>query len=266
MRDDLKAKYGPWALIAGGSEGIGEMFARLLAAAGINLVLVARRAEPLQALAASLPVETRIVSVDLTSETMLETIGAQTVDLEIGLLIYNAGVDNHAADVLDRSLRSLRWSIDLTVVGQTLLAHHFGRRMRERRRGGIILVGSLLGYAGGGGMSVYAASKAYSHTLAKGLWHELRPYGVDVLGLVVSATRTPAYKKFGLPDEGLGGVIASEPELVAREGLEQLGREPLWVVSEAQSMAQHLSSLLPGEAVALVSGNAAAMRGEKGAR
>jgi len=262
VRDDLKANYGPWALIAGGSEGIGEMFARELAAAGINLVLLARRAEPLQKLAASLPVETRIVTVDLTSDTMLETIRAQTDDLEIGLLIYNAGVDNHAEDVLDRSMRSLRWSIDLTVIGQTLLAHHFGGRMRERRRGGIILVGSLLAYAGGGGMSVYAAAKAYCHTLAKGLWHELKPHGVDVLGLVVSATKTPAYLKFGLPEEGEGAIVASDPALVAREGLDHLGREPLWVVSEAQPMADHLASLPPAEAVALVSGTAATMRGE----
>lgn len=262
MRTDLKAKYGPWALIAGGSEGIGEMFARELAAAGINLVLVARRAEPLEALAATLPVETRIVTVDLTSEGMLDAIRDQTDDLEIGLLIYNAGVDNRATDMLDRSMRSLRWSIDLTVIGQTLLVHHFGGKMRERGRGGIILVGSLLAYAGGGGMSVYAAAKAYSHTLAKGLWHELKPHGVDVLGLVVSATKTPAYLKFGLPEDGEGAVVASEPALVAREGLEQLGREPLWVVSEAQPMAAHLSALPPAEAVALVSGTAATMRGE----
>ena len=261
MGETLKAKYGPWALIAGGSEGIGEMFARDLAAAGINLVLVARRAEPLQKLAADLPVEVRIVTVDLTSETMLDDIREQTDDIDVGLLIYNAGVDNRASDVLDRSMRSLRWSIDLSVIGQTVLAHHFGGKMRARGRGGIILVGSLLAYAGGGGMSVYAAAKAYSHTFAKGLWHELRPHGVDVLGLVVSATKTPAYQKFGLPDEGLDRIVASEPALVAREGLEHLGHEPLWVVSEAQPMADYITGLSAAEAVELVSGTAAEMRG-----
>jgi short-subunit dehydrogenase len=262
----MKEKYGPWALIAGGSEGIGEKFARYLAADGINLVLLARRAEPLEELARSVIAETgvevRIITADLTKPDMLDLVRAQTDDLEVGMLIYNAGVDNRASDFVDRSLRGLRWSIDLTVIGQTLLAHHFGALMRSRGRGGIILVGSLLDYAGGGGMSVYAAAKAYSHTLAKGLWYELKPHGVDVLGLVVSATKTPAYQKFGMPDKSADGrILASDPALVAREGLEHLGREPLWVVSEAQDMANLLLRLSPAEAVALVSNSAAAMQG-----
>lgn len=263
----MRGKYGPWALIAGGSEGIGEMFARDLAASGINLVLLARRREPLETLAQSIidahGVDVRIIATNLTAPQMLDDVRAQTDDVEVGLLIYNAGVDNQASDFLDRSQRSLRWSIDLTVIGQTLLAHHFGGLMRQRRRGGIILVGSLLAYAGGGGMSVYAAAKAYSHTFAKGLWHELRPHGVDVLGLVVSATKTPAYQKFGLPEEsGNELIVASDPALVAREGLEHLGIEPIWVVSEAQAMADHLASLPPAQAVELVSNSAAAMRSQ----
>ena len=261
----MKEKYGPWALIAGGSEGIGEHFARDLAALGINLILLARRAEPLQRLAekmiAEYGVKVRVITADLTAPTMLDDIRAQTDDLEVGMLIYNAGVDNRASDFIDRSARGLRWSIDLTVIGQTVLAHHFGGLMRGRGHGGIILVGSLLAYAGGGGMSVYAAAKSYSHTLAKGLWYELRPYGVDVLGLVVSATKTPAYLKFGLPeDTGNDMVKASDPALVAREGLEHLGKEPLWVVSEAQVMADYITSLSPADAVALVSSNAAELR------
>jgi NAD(P)-dependent dehydrogenase (short-subunit alcohol dehydrogenase family) len=105
----MKEKYGPWALIAGGSEGIGEKFARYLAADGINLVLLARRAGPLEELASSVIAETgvevRIITADLTKPDMLNLVRAQTDDLEVGMLIYNAGVDNRASDFVDRSLR-----------------------------------------------------------------------------------------------------------------------------------------------------------------
>lgn len=263
MSSTLQQKYGPWALVAGGSEGVGEHFARKLAAAGINLVLISRRLPPLQALAedivATTGVQVRTATLNLAKPEMLEEITRLTEGLEIGMLVYNAGTDNRAADFLDVTLERVQYSIRLSVIGQTLLCHHFGTAMRARGRGGIILVGSLLGFAGGGAMSVYAASKAYSHTLAKGLWHELRPYGVDVLGLVISATATPAYEKFGLASSH-GDIIASSPEKVAQEGLDQLAHGPIHVVSEAAETARNLLALSPGEAVELVSANAAAMR------
>jgi short-subunit dehydrogenase len=260
---DLR-KYGPWALIAGGSEGIGAEFARKLAIAGINLVLVARMEGPLQTLAAELTstgVQIRTATLNLAKPDMLPAIRQLTDDLDIGLLIYNAGTDNRAADFLDVPIDRVQYSIHLSITGQTLLCHHFGTRMRARGGGGIILVGSLLGYAGGGAMSVYAAAKAYSHTLAKGLWHELRPAGVDVLGLVVSATATPAYERMGLAASH-GAIIASRPEDVAQEGLEMLPHGPLHIVRAAQAFAAHLQSLPVQEAVELVTASAAAMRGE----
>jgi uncharacterized protein len=134
--------------------------------------------------------------------------------------------------------------------------------MLARGRGGIILVGSLLAYAGGGGMTAYAAAKAFSHTLAKGLWYEMRPHGVDVLGLVLSATKTPAAYRLGLKmDDPV--IIASEPDVVAQEGLDQLGKLPLWVVSDAVEFAAHLKSLSDAEAVDLVSRSAQEMHGVK---
>ena len=261
---NLKTRYGPWALIAGGSEGIGERLAHRLASAGINLLLVARRQEPLDAAAAALRgatgAEVRTLALDLTAADMVETIAAATDGLEIGMLIYNAGVDSRYGDVVDRSVGNLRRIIGLNVVGQTLLVHHFGGKMRDRGRGGIILMGSMLGMAGGGGMSAYAASKAYVHTLSKGLWWELKPHGVDVLGLIVGATRTPAYERMGLPVDS-NGLRASEPDLLADEALEQLGKVPVWVPSDQQALGRHIESLSPADAVAMVSGNAKAMQG-----
>jgi len=259
-------QYGPWALIAGGSEGIGASLARRFAAAGINLVLLARKPEPLQVLAeeirASHRVDVRVASLDLTAPDVLETVRSLTDDIDIGMLVYNAGTDSLAKDFLDRSLRDAQRPILLNVIGQTLLCHHFGGRMRERRRGGIILIGSLLAYSGGGKRTTYAAAKAYSHTFAKGLWHELRPYNVDVLGLVASATRTPSYERLGLPVDQ-NGIHASEPDLVADEGLAYLGKGPIWVVSEAAALAQHIYNLPPAEAVALVGASSADMIANK---
>jgi short-subunit dehydrogenase len=259
----LRDCFGPWALILGGSEGVGVSFARKLAADGINLVLVARKPEPLaetaEALKREFGVEVRTLGLDLTAADAVERVRALTDDLEVGMLIYNAGTDNVARDVLDRSLGGLERVIALNVLGQTRFVHHYGAAMRARGRGGIILVGSLLAYAGGGGMSVYAAAKSFSHTLAKGLWYEMKPHGVDVLGLVLSATKTPAAYRLGLKmDDPV--IVASEPDVVAQEGLDQLGKMPLWIVSDAAAFAAYIRSLSDAEAVELVSRSAREMQ------
>jgi short-subunit dehydrogenase len=260
----LKDRYGPWAVIAGGSEGVGVSFARKLAADGINLVLVARKPEPLaetaEAVRAEFGVVARTLGLDLTQPDAVEQVRRLTDDIEVGMLVYNAGTDNVARDMLDRSLAAAERVIALNVLGQTRFVHQYGPAMRARGRGGIILVGSLLAYAGGGGMTVYAAAKSFSHTLAKGLWCEMQPHGVDVLGLVLSATKTPAAYRLGLKmDDPV--IVASEPDVVAQEGLDQLGKAPLWIVSDAAGFAAHIKSLSDAEAVELVSRSAREMHG-----
>jgi uncharacterized protein len=88
MMSRMKDRYGPWAVVAGASEGIGAAFAEALAGHGINLVLVARRPEPLSALAAGLPVESVTVAADLAYG--VEPVIAATDGLEIGLVVCNA--------------------------------------------------------------------------------------------------------------------------------------------------------------------------------
>jgi short-subunit dehydrogenase len=255
-------QYGPWAVIAGGSEGVGVSFARKLAAEGINLVLLARKPGPLadtaRRIRAEFGVQVKTLPVDLAAPDALKTVQVVTDGLEVGMLIYNAGTDNIAADFHDRPVEAAQRVIALNVIGQTCFAHHFGGRMLARGRGGIILVGSLLAYAGGGGMTAYAASKSFSHTFAKGLWHEMRPHGVQVLGLVLSATRTPAALRLGVKMDD-PAIVASEPDVVAQEGLDHLGHEPLWIVSDAADFATHLRSLTDAQAVELVGASAAAM-------
>src|ERR1700733_10246247 len=91
----MRAKYGPWAVIAGASEGTGAEYARQLAALGIHCVLVARRAEPLRQLAAELTsqykVQIRVLSLDLSTPDAAQRMKASTADLEVGLYVSNAG-------------------------------------------------------------------------------------------------------------------------------------------------------------------------------
>ncbi len=237
------AQYGPWAVIAGGSEGVGAEFARMLAEAGVHLVLVARRAEPLEATAArcrELGVEVRTLALDLTQAESVHRIVEATADVEVGLLIYNAGANTHSEDFLDGDLDAFRSVIDLNITTQMALTQHFGRPMRERRRGGIILVGSLAGYMGSVRHSVYGGVKAFSRIFAESLWIELREYDVHVLELVLGVTRTPAMERVGL-DFDVPGMLVAEPADVAREGLAYLPHGPVRVAGGNATAAEKRS-------------------------
>ena len=225
------AKYGPWAVIAGGSEGVGAEFARLLAQAQVNLVLIARKPEPLEATAAAcrdLGVEVRTVAVDLTDSAAVGSVLAATDGLEVGLLVYNAGANTCSAEFLDADLTDFGRVLDLNVTTMMALVQHYGRGMRDRRRGGILLVGSMAGYLGSVRHTVYGGVKAFGRIFAEGLWLELRDYGVDVLELILGVTRTPAMERVGLNFD-VPGLRVAEPAEVAAEGLDRLPHGPVHI-------------------------------------
>lgn len=226
-------RHGPWAVIAGGSEGVGAAFADQLAALGFDLLLIARGAAKLEAIAdavrAASGVEVRTLALDLVGEGAVERIVEATDGLEVGLLIYNAGANSHAGGFLDGDLAGFQGVIDLNVTVPLALAQHFGRAMRERRRGAIVLVGSMAGYLGSARENVYAAAKSFGRIFAEGLWLELRDHDVDVLELVLGVTRTPAMERAGL-DFDLPGLEVSEPDEVVREGLARLGDGPVHII------------------------------------
>ena len=175
------------------SSGIGEAFARQLAAQGIHLVLVARREDRLQRLAAELGeahgIETRIVPVDLAGDDFLPVVERATHDLEIGLLVNNAGVLS-AGRFLDHDLRGELDQLHLNARAVLVLTHHFGRRMRDRERGGVIFLASTVAFAGVPGMSAYAASKAHALSFAEGFAREVGGDGIAVLALCPGPTST----------------------------------------------------------------------------
>lgn len=227
-------KYGPWAVVTGGSEGVGRSFALQLAAAGTHLLLLARRSGPLEETAdrcRALGVEVRTLAVDLSEPSSVDAVAEAVADVEVGLLVHNAGANTHSAEFLDGDLAAFQQVIDLNITTPLALVHHFGNAMRARRRGGILLVGSMAGYLGSMRHTVYGGVKAFGRIFAESLWLELRADNVDVLELVLGVTRTPAMERVGLNFD-IPGMVVSEPDDVAAEGLAALGHGPVHVVSQ----------------------------------
>jgi len=223
---DFRVRYGPWALVTGASVGLGECFARALAARGLNLLLVARRPEPLDALAGDLRrthgIEVRTVAADVGRPDLLDVIDRLAAGAEVGLVIHNAAF-SALGPFLDRPVEDHLQVLDVNCRAPAMLAHHFGRRMVARGRGGILLVSSLAGGQGCPMVAHYAASKAYEIVLAEGLWDELGPLGVDVLACRAGPTRTPGFES----SSPRAKVPVMEPEPVVEEALAALGHGPV---------------------------------------
>ncbi len=234
---NLAHKYGPWALIAGASEGLGVAFAEQLAAAGFNLLLIARSATKLNTVAAAIRtahgVDVRTAAIDLAAEGMAELVAAASEGLEIGLLVHIAGAASGPRLVIDQSEEEIMHLIRLNTVGQTMLARHFGQAMAARGRGGIILLGSGGASAGCYQLAVYGAVKAYTMAFAEGLWAEMQPAGVDVAALMIGRTRTPALERSHYGRES--GVPAAEPDDIARFALDNLAGGPVLVPPELEA-------------------------------
>jgi uncharacterized protein len=244
-----KERYGPWAVVAGGSEGIGAAFAGEVARAGINLVLLARRAEPLEEIAASIRAETgvqvRTLAVDLTAPDMLGRIRSVTDGLEVGLLVYNAGADNSYKLFLERELDDCVRLVRLNAVGQVSCAHHFGKAMAERGKGGVIIIGAMSAYAGAPTHTVYGGCKSFALTFAEGLWWEFKTHGVDVLYVSAGATSTPAMDRMGLNDDPERYQLADD---LANGALANIANGPLYVPPHLRKLFEHFSILDRGEA------------------
>jgi short-subunit dehydrogenase len=245
-------RYGPWAVVAGASEGIGASFSQKLAARGMNLVLVARRAGPLEELASELRhrhgVEVKVHPLDLGSPDAVAGMSAATEGLDVGLMIYNAAYSPIGA-FLDVDVGEHLKAVDVNIHGPLRLSHYFGRRFVRRGKGGIILMSSMSGFQGTAMVANYAATKAYDMVLAEGLWYELQRHGVDVLACVAGATLTPSYESSTdrIPTSGLARPMP--PDEVTEQALLDLGQRPRGVSGGRNRFASMLlSRLLPRRA------------------
>ncbi len=250
-RADLRSAYGPWALIAGASGGIGAEFAKQLAAAGLDIILVARRADALEELAQSLRsahgIHVRTASIDLAAPDLLERIRAAAEGVEVGLLVYNAAytrIGPFLAQSLEDNLRIL----DVNCRGPVVLAHELGAAMARRKRGGIILLSSMAGLQGAPMLAIYGATKSFDRVLAEGLWDELRAEGIDVVACCAGATRTPTYEASKPVSDP---PIMMETEPVVRETLAALGKTPSFVPGMANRAAAFVMERLFPRAMAI---------------
>src|SRR5262249_22953973 len=221
------------------SEGLGAAWAEALAARGLNLLLIARRPEVLEATTASVRarsrVEVRPIALDLAAAGFAGELERLTSDLEVGFGVFNAA---HAprGQFLDLTLEDQVRSVEVNCRGPLTLAHVLGRRMAERGRGGLVLMSSLTAFQGSPFIATYGATKAFNLVLGEGLWFELRGRGVDVLACAAGATRTPGFLRAS--PAGEPGMI--EPAQVVEEALGRLGRTGVMIPGRFNRFASFL--------------------------
>jgi short-subunit dehydrogenase len=241
-------RYGPWAVVAGASNGIGLAFARALGARGCNVVLVSRDEQALHAAAreveAAGAAETRICVTDLTSPDVATRVGAAIDDLDVGTLVYNAGAVHGAGRFHERPVDDALFLVDLNCRGPVLLAHLLAPRLVARGSGAIVLMSSMAALAGSGYVAAYSATKAFDINLAEGLAVELGPHGVDAMVVVAGATATPALFASGATVDPQQFVLM-EPDDVATGALDALGTTSLWVAGDTNRANYEAMRTLP---------------------
>ncbi len=195
-----KTKFGPWAIITGASSGIGKEFANQLARDGLNLVLVARRKSILEELGQQLTdkfsIQYKTVEADLSQSSSIPEIIEAAKNLEIGLLISNAGTGK-VTKFFSRSESEHLYIIQLNAISHLRLTHHFGKLMADRRRGGVILTGAMGASDGLPYMATEAGTKGFIHSLGKSLHMEFKEFGLHVTTLIATPTETPVFYKLG---------------------------------------------------------------------
>jgi short-subunit dehydrogenase len=254
----FRGRYGPWALVAGASEGLGAAFALEAAARGLDVLLVARRARPLGATAELLRTRfgarVRTVAADLGEPaTLAEVVPAATADIDVGLVVANAAyapVGPFLDLDPDTALRVLR----VNAWAPLALARRYLPPMVERRRGGFVIVSSTAGLQGSPALAAYAATKAFGRILAEGLWAEVRPSGVDVLACVAGAVQTPGLAR-AATRRAPGTIPAAR---VAAEVYDRLGRGPVVVPGRFMRAATAVLGVLPRRTAVALMGHAAA--------
>src|SRR3989454_10254847 len=196
-----KGQFGPWALVTGASSGIGKEFTRQIAASGINVVLVARRdallAELGRAISQEFGVQYRALAMDLSQEGFIAGLADATHDIDIGLVVSNAGTGNPGEFLkLDRQL--LQATLRLNTMSHLGITHPFGATLAERRRGGLILIGSMGAEIGVPFLANDGGAKAYIHSLGEALHYEFKPRGVYVTVVPPPLTNTAVLAKLGV--------------------------------------------------------------------
>jgi len=239
----FKEKYGQTALIAGASEGMGAAYASALAERGLDLVLIARRTAPLEETARKITeqfgIKVQTISCDLADDDATQQIILAIGDKAIDFLVYNAAL-SYIGPYLDTNFKTHTNIAKVNMITQMALVHHFGGKMVERGKGGVVLMSSIAGFQGSGFLSTYAATKAFSRVLAEGLWFEWKEKGVDVIACCAGATATPNYIN---TNPGKASPLEPKPQLpeqVVEECLSKIGTKPSFISGTGNKLVTFL--------------------------
>jgi uncharacterized protein len=215
-------KYGAWAVVTGASDGIGLEIAKCLAEKGMNLVLVARRKDVLEHTASELAkkhnIQTKVISADFSKAHAIGEVITATQELDVGLFVASAGFGS-SGEFVSTDLETELSMIDVNCRAVTEACHHFAKRFVKQKRGGIILLSSILAFQGVPKSANYAATKAYIQVLAEGLHAELLPHHVDVLASAPATVQTGFAKRANMQ---MGAALTAE--IVARATVNALGK------------------------------------------
>jgi len=224
---NFKEKYGPWALITGASSGIGNEYAKFIAAQGLHVALVARSKDKLISIGKEIESDynqnVKVIVADLTTQDGIDKVKKETDDLEIGLLVNNAGRED-SDHFLNISTKKHLETIDLNIKAPLLLTHHFGEKMVTRKRGGIITMSSIVAFQGVPYIANYAGTKAYDLIFSEGIASEFKKYNIDVSVVTPGFTKTNLASEYdfsGTPMKPL------DPGYVAAKAVKNLGRKRL---------------------------------------
>ena len=252
----FKETYGPYALVAGGSYGLGAAFAEALARRGLNVILLARQEDRLKATATRLTeaygVDVVAIAADVADyESVKERLN--NLNVPVGLLVYDAAYAP-IGRFEDMDEDQLVRATEVNVRAPLLLAKFLSAPMIERGRGGIVLMSSLAGSQGSPNIAAYAATKSFNAILAEGLWKELKPRGVDVLACMAGAILTPGYQEAEGAKRAPGTLEAKQ---VAEQTLNALGKGPIVVPGAVNKVARFLLMRLMSRraAIAIMSKN-----------
>jgi short-subunit dehydrogenase len=239
----FKEKYGMYALIAGGSDGLGYAFAEAIARRGLNLVLIARQEDRLKAAAAQLKkiyeIDVIAITADMADYDNIKKL-ISNLRVSIGLLVYNAafapiGLFENTSEY------HLALATDVNVKSPILLTKHLSEPMIRKKRGGIVLMSSLAGGQGSPNIAAYAATKSFNAILAEGLWKEMKPHGIDVIACCAGAILTPGYKMAEKVKQAPGTLKAGQ---VAEKTLNSLGKGPIIVPGIINKIARFIFTRL----------------------
>ena len=255
-RRDFADRYGPWAVVTGASSGIGAEFARQLAARKVAVVLVARRRERLAALADELAgahgVDVRVGAHDLTVPGSADALAASVADLDVGLVVNNAGLGWKGAFV-EQDPGDQRRMVELNCQAPVALTRALAPRLIARGRGGVVIVSSTGAFQGLPWSALYGATKAFDLLLGEALRVELRPHGIDVLTLAPGGTDTEGPMNTGVDPSKVPGKLMGVTPVVAA-ALGGLGRRGLVVPGVANRAAHFAIRMVPRAVAASAAG------------